>query len=83
MIASLLPKDLNLNVSKYDHLTDEQLILRLRMLTEQAAPLIGGLIDQDQRDDVEPWLLPQSLPEQGAQPTCQTADGKKQTQPSR
>ena len=47
MIASLLPKDLNLNVSKYDDLTDEQLIVRLRMLTKQAEPLIGRLIDQD------------------------------------
>jgi hypothetical protein len=27
VIASLLPKDLNLNLSKYDHLTDEQLML--------------------------------------------------------
>ena len=47
VIASLLPKDLHLNVSKYDHLTDEQLIVRLRMLTEQAAPLIGRLIDHN------------------------------------
>ena len=30
VIASLLPKDLNLNVSKYDDLTDEQLMLRLK-----------------------------------------------------
>jgi hypothetical protein len=27
VIASLLPKDLNLNLSKYDRLTDEQLIV--------------------------------------------------------
>jgi hypothetical protein len=50
VIASLLPKDLNLNVSKYDHLTDEQLIMRLRVLTEQAAPLVGRIIDHDQSD---------------------------------
>src|SRR4051794_7874149 len=36
VIASLLPKDLNLNFTKYDHLTDEQLIVRLRIVTEQA-----------------------------------------------
>jgi hypothetical protein len=47
VIASLLPKDLNLNVSKYDHLTDEQLIVRLRVLSEQASPLIGRLIHHD------------------------------------
>jgi hypothetical protein len=38
VIASLLPKDLNLNVTKYDD---------LRVLTEQAAPLIGRLIHHD------------------------------------
>ena len=47
VIASLVPKDLNLNVSKYDHLTDEQLIVRLRMLTEQASPILGRLLDHD------------------------------------
>jgi hypothetical protein len=78
VIASLLPKDLNLNVSRYDHLTDEQLISRLRVLSKQAAPLIGGLIDQDQRANVEPWLLPQRSPEQGPQQTCQTAGREKQ-----
>jgi hypothetical protein len=47
VIASLLPRDLNLNVSKYDHLSDEQLIMRLRILTEQAAPILGRLVDHD------------------------------------
>jgi hypothetical protein len=47
LIASLLPKDLNLNVSKYDHLTDEQLIVRLKILTEQAAPILRRLIHDD------------------------------------
>jgi hypothetical protein len=47
VVASLLPKDLNLNVRKYDDLTDQQLIVRLRLVTEQAAPLIGRLTDQD------------------------------------
>jgi hypothetical protein len=53
-----LPKDLNLNVSKYDDLTDEQLIVRLRMLTKQAEPLIGRLIDQGQGDDGEIAFCP-------------------------
>jgi hypothetical protein len=48
VVASLLPKDLNLNVSKYDDLTDEQLIVRLPTLTKQAEPLIGRLIGPDQ-----------------------------------
>jgi hypothetical protein len=48
VVASLLPKDLNLNVSKYDDLTDEQLIVRLPTLTKQAEPLIDRLIGPDQ-----------------------------------
>jgi hypothetical protein len=48
VVASLLPKDLNLNVSKYDDLTDEQLIVHLPTLTKQAEPLIGRLIGPDQ-----------------------------------
>jgi hypothetical protein len=51
VIASLLPKDLNLNVTKYDDLTDEQLIVRLKILTEQAASTLGRLIDHDPADD--------------------------------
>jgi hypothetical protein len=51
-------KDLNLSVTKYDDLTNEQLIMRLRLLTQQAAPLIGRLIDQGQGDDDQSRLLP-------------------------
>jgi hypothetical protein len=47
VIASLLPKDLNLSVTRYDHLTDEQLIVRLKILTEHAAPILGRLIHDD------------------------------------
>jgi hypothetical protein len=43
VIASLLPKDLNLNVTKLDDLTDEQLLERLRSLTKEAAPLLANL----------------------------------------
>jgi hypothetical protein len=53
VIASLLPKDLNLNVSKYDHLTDEQLIVRLRILTEQVAPILGRLLDHDPAENIQ------------------------------
>ena len=43
VIASLLPKDLNLNVTKLDDLSDEQLLERLRSLTKEAAPLLANL----------------------------------------
>jgi hypothetical protein len=76
VVASLLPKDFNLNVTKYDDLTDEQLIMRLRVLTEQAAPLIGRLIDQDQGEDVETGLLHQHIPEQGSQLPSQTVEAE-------
>jgi hypothetical protein len=56
VVASLLPKDLNLNVSKYDDLTDEQLIVHLPTLTKQAEPLIGRLIGPDQAEDDETGL---------------------------
>jgi hypothetical protein len=41
VIASLLPRDLNLNVSKYDHLSDEQLIMRLSASARSARPRYG------------------------------------------
>jgi hypothetical protein len=50
VIASLLPKDLNLNVTKLDDLTDEQLLERLRSLTKQAAPLLANLDGHDETE---------------------------------
>jgi hypothetical protein len=41
VVASLLPKDVNLNVNNLDSLTDEQLLARLRRLTQEAAPLLA------------------------------------------
>ena len=43
VIASLLPKDLVLNVRPLDSLSDEQILQRLRSLSEQVAPLLGKL----------------------------------------
>jgi hypothetical protein len=54
VIASLLPKDLNLNVNNLDHLTDAQLLARLRSLTEQAAPLLATLDEAGGENDLEP-----------------------------
>jgi len=41
VIASILPKDLNVNVNKFDDLTDDQLIERLRDLHDAVAPFIA------------------------------------------
>jgi hypothetical protein len=49
LVASLVPKDFNLNTpgGEFDHLTDEQLVRRLKVLSEQASDLLEEL-------DVEP-----------------------------
>ena len=41
VVASLLPNDVDLNDNNLDSLRDEQLLARLRLLTQQAAPLSG------------------------------------------
>ena len=51
VVAGLMPKDLNLNVNNLDSLTDEQVLARLRALTEQVAPLMGKLDGHDGEDD--------------------------------
>jgi hypothetical protein len=45
VVASLLPKDVNLNVNNLDSLTDEQLLERLRVLTKEAAPLLARVAE--------------------------------------
>jgi hypothetical protein len=41
IIASILPKDVNLNVNEYDDLTDEQLIERIRSLESAFAEAVA------------------------------------------
>jgi hypothetical protein len=41
VIASLLPKDVNLNVNSEIEMSDDELIDRIRALTEAVAPLLG------------------------------------------
>ena len=50
VIASLVPKDLNLNVNEYDHLTDEQIYERYRTLQAEIATYLpdgsdGGSVE--------------------------------------
>lgn len=42
VIASLLPKDVNLNVNQMDDLTDEQLIQRIRALDATIRPFLDS-----------------------------------------
>ena len=42
VIASLLPKDVNLNVNQMDELTDEQLIERIRALDATIRPFLDA-----------------------------------------
>jgi hypothetical protein len=53
VVASLLPKDVNLNVNNLDSLTDEQLLARLRRLTQEAAPLLAKAAEP-REDELEP-----------------------------
>ena len=46
----MLPKDVNLNVRPLDDLSDEQLLMRLRVLTKQAAPLLARIAEDDGED---------------------------------
>jgi hypothetical protein len=43
VIASLLPKDVNMKVQQLDDLTDDQLMRKLAVLTEMAKPLLSKL----------------------------------------
>jgi Family of unknown function (DUF5681) len=45
VIASLLPKDVQLKVQSLDDLTDDQLMRKLAVLTEMAKPLLARLPD--------------------------------------
>lgn len=40
VVAHLMPKDVNISVRQLDELTDEQLIMRLKTVTEAARPLL-------------------------------------------
>ena len=43
VIASLMPKDLNLNVNEYEHWTDEQLADRLEQLDRELEPYMRSI----------------------------------------
>jgi hypothetical protein len=45
VVASLLPKDVNLSVRQLDELSDDQLLARLAQLTEMARPLLAKVIE--------------------------------------
>jgi hypothetical protein len=45
VVASILPKELNVNHTGLDDMTDDQLIKKLRALTAMARPLMEGLDD--------------------------------------
>jgi hypothetical protein len=41
IVSNLLPKDVHINISPLDDLSDEQLLARLAQLTEMAKPLLA------------------------------------------
>lgn len=42
VVASILPKDLNVNINQTDHLTDEQLVERIRSLDAAIRPFLDA-----------------------------------------
>jgi hypothetical protein len=50
VIASLLPKDVNLNVNQMDEMTDEQLIERIRALDATIRPFLDSSGTDDHRE---------------------------------
>ena len=47
VVAGLLPKDVNIKVTQLDDLSDEQLLNKLKALTEMARPLLARVVDPD------------------------------------
>jgi hypothetical protein len=66
VIASLLPKNVNLNHGHLDDLTDDQLMRKLAMLTEMAKPLLSKLnaIEGESKDITSVGLDVGATPEQ-------------------
>jgi hypothetical protein len=44
VIANILPRDVNLQVTQLDELSDEQLLRKLNALTEMARPLLARVV---------------------------------------
>lgn len=42
VVASILPRDLNVNINQTDHMTDEQLIERIRSLDAAIRPFLDA-----------------------------------------
>lgn len=42
VVASILPRDLNVNINQMDHLTDEQLVERIRSLDAAIRPFLDA-----------------------------------------
>lgn len=47
VVASLMPKDLNLNVDRLEGMTDEQLIAKIRSLDAVIRPMLEHIDDDD------------------------------------
>ena len=46
VIASILPKELNVSANELDHLSDEELIERIRVLNEELRPILDASFGQ-------------------------------------
>lgn len=54
VVASILPKDLNVNINQTDHMTDEQLVERIRSLDAAIRPFLDAQGEGGTGRDVGP-----------------------------
>jgi hypothetical protein len=54
VVASILPKDLNVNINQMDHMTDEQLVERIRSLDAAIRPFLDAQGKSGTNGDVGP-----------------------------
>lgn len=54
VVASILPKDLNVNINQMDHMTDEQLVERIRSIDAAIRPFLDAQGEGGTGRDVGP-----------------------------
>lgn len=54
VVASILPRDLNVNINQTDHMTDEQLVERIRSLDAAIRPFLDATGTDRTRGDAGP-----------------------------
>ena len=54
VVASTLPRDLNVNVDPYEHVTDEELTQMILRLKDEIIRQEGGVVEDEGEDEAKP-----------------------------